>query len=71
MVVPYLATRAFKWNYPLKVFEYLQLGRPILASDNPGNVTIAGRYVGRIALFQSGDIDNFVFVATKMTGAVK
>lgn len=64
LVVPYLATRAFKWNYPLKLFEYLQLGRPILASDNPGNVAIAERYNGRIALFRSGDIDDFIRTAS-------
>ena len=60
LVVPYLATRAFKWNYPLKVFEYLQLGRPILASDNPGNVAVASRYAGRITLFRSGDAADLV-----------
>ena len=60
LVVPYLATRAFKWNYPLKVFEYLQLCRPILASDNPGNVAVASRCARRITLFKSGDVDDFV-----------
>lgn len=60
LVVPYLATRAFKWNYPLKIFEYLQLGRPILASDNPGNVAVAKRYDGRIMLFKSGDVADLV-----------
>ena len=63
LVVPYLATRAFKWNYPLKLFEYLQLGCPIIASDNPGNVAIAERYKGRIILFKSGDVEDFVRVA--------
>ena len=60
LVVPYLATRAFKWNYPLKLFEYLQLGRPILASDNPGNSSVSERYSGRVELFKSGDIGDFV-----------
>lgn len=55
LVVPYLPTHALKWNYPLKLFEYLQLGRPILASDNPGNVAISRRFPGRISLFRSGD----------------
>lgn len=55
LIVPYLATRAFKWNYPLKLFEYLQLEHPILASDNPGNAAIAERFCGRITLFKSGD----------------
>ena len=60
LVVPYLPTHAFKWNYPLKLFEYLQLDRPILASDNPGNAAIAKRFEGRIGLFKSGDVDDFV-----------
>ena len=63
MVVPYLATHAFKWNYPLKLFEYLQFGHPILASDNPGNAAIAARYPGRITLFKSGDVDDLIRVA--------
>lgn len=57
LVVPYLPTRALKWNYPLKLYEYLQIGRPIVSSDNPGNVTIAAKYPGRITLFKSGDVD--------------
>ena len=60
LIVPYLATRAFKWNYPLKLFEYLQLERPILASDNPGNAAIAKRFCGRITLFNSGDTHDLV-----------
>lgn len=55
LLVPYMPTRSLKWNYPLKLFEYLSLGRPILASDNPGNVDVAKRSAGRIALFKSGD----------------
>ena len=57
LVVPYLPIRALKWNYPLKLYEYLQIGRPIVSSDNPGNVTIAAKYPGRITLFKSGDVD--------------
>ena len=67
LVVPYLATHAFKWNYPLKLFEYLQIGRPILASDNPGNSAVAERYSGRIALFKSGNVDDLVLKAMKMS----
>ncbi|MGN0854411.1 MAG: glycosyltransferase [Kiritimatiellia bacterium] len=66
LVAPYLATRAFKWNYPLKLFEYLRLGRPILASDNPGNVAVAKRYDGRITLFKSGDVAAFVEKASEV-----
>jgi len=66
LVVPYLATRAFRWNYPLKLFEYLQIGRPILASDNPGNALVAERYSGRIELFRSGDVLDFVEKAKSM-----
>ena len=71
LVVPYLATRAFKWNFPLKLFEYLQIGRPILASDNPGNASVSERYVGRIELFKSGDIDDFAKKAKLLLGRVK
>ncbi len=55
LLVPYLPMRSLKWNYVLKIFEYLQLGRPVLASDNPGNVVVAERFPGRIVLFRSGD----------------
>ncbi len=60
LVVPYLPVRSLKWNYPLKLFEYLQLGRPILASDNPGNAAVAARFPERILLFKSGDAHSFV-----------
>ena len=60
LVVPYLNTHALKWNYPLKLFEYLQLGRNIVASDNPGNAEIARKFPGRITLFRSGDVDDLV-----------
>jgi glycosyltransferase involved in cell wall biosynthesis len=60
LLVPYLPVRSLKWNYVLKLFEYLQLGRPIIASDNPGNVAVAKRVAGRIQLFESGNIDDFI-----------
>lgn len=58
LLVPYLPVPSLKWNYPLKLFEYLSLGRPILASDNPGNAAVAERFPGRIRLFRSGDADD-------------
>ena len=71
LVVPYLGTHALKWNYPLKVFEYLQIGRPVLASDNPGNVAVAERHAGRITLFKSGDVGELVQKAMEMTETAK
>ena len=71
LVVPYLATRAFKWNFPLKLFEYLQIGRLILASDNPGNALVSERYSGRIELFKSGDVVDFAKKARLLLGRVK
>lgn len=60
LVAPYLNVPSLKWNYVLKLFEYLKLGRPILASDNPGNAAVAQKYPGRIILFQSGLAEDFV-----------
>lgn len=60
LLVPYLPVRSLKWNYVLKLFEYLQLGRPIIASDNPGNVAVAKRVPGRIRLFESGKVESLV-----------
>lgn len=62
LVVPYLPVPSLKWNYPLKIFEYLDLGRLIMASDNPGNAAIAKRYPGKIKLFHSGSVDDFIRV---------
>lgn len=66
LVVPYLPVPSLKWNYPLKLFEYLDIGRPIIASDNPGNAGIAKQYPGKIELFRSGCVDDFVRVAENM-----
>ena len=60
LLAPYLPVRSLKWNYVLKLFEYLQLGHPIVASDNPGNVKVAERYPGRIRLFKSGNVESLV-----------
>ena len=60
LVAPYLNVPSLKWNYVLKLFEYLELGRPILASDNPGNAELAKRFPGRITLFRSGDVVDFL-----------
>ena len=60
LVAPYLNVPSLKWNYVLKLFEYLKLGRPVLASDNPGNAAVAQKYPGRIILFQSGLAEDFV-----------
>ncbi len=56
LLVPYLPMRSLKWNYVIKIFECLSLGRPIVASDNPGNKAVAEKYSGRISLFKSGDV---------------
>lgn len=60
LVALYLNVPSLKWNYVLKLFEYLKLGRPILASDNPGNAAVALKYPGRITLFKSGSAEDFV-----------
>ena len=60
LLAPYLPVRSLKWNYVLKLFEYLLLGRPIIASDNPGNVAVAKRVPGRIRLFESGKLESLV-----------
>ena len=55
LLVPYLPVRSLKWNYVLKIFEYLRLGRLVLASDNPGNVSVSEKFPGRVVSFKSGD----------------
>lgn len=65
LVVPYLPVPSLKWNYPLKMFEYLDLGHPIIASDNPGNAAIAKQYPGKIKLFHGGSVDDFIRVVEK------
>ena len=60
LLVPYLPVRSLKWNYVLKLFEYLQLACPVIASDNPGNVEVARRYCGRITLFKSGNVNDLI-----------
>ena len=70
LVVPYLPTRALKWNFPLKLFEYLMLGQPILASDNPGNSEIAKRYPGRISLFKSGCVEEFCSISMRLLAEI-
>ena len=66
LLAPYLPVRSLKWNYVLKLFEYLQIGHRILASDNPGNVAVAERFPGRIELFRSGDVKDLVWKIAKM-----
>ena len=66
LVAPYLNVPSLKWNYVLKLFEYLELGRPILASDNPGNSVVAAKFPGRIVLFKSGDPQDFITQAQKL-----
>ena len=52
--------------YGTIMFEYLELGRPILASDNPGNSAVAAKFPGRIFLFKSGDPQDFITQAQKL-----
>ena len=36
LIHPYLAVPSLKWNYPLKLVEYMSMGRAIVAADLPG-----------------------------------
>ena len=38
-VSPLHAIEQFKWSYPVKILEYLSVGRPVVASDLPGHRT--------------------------------
>jgi glycosyltransferase involved in cell wall biosynthesis len=51
---PYLAVPSLKWNYPLKVVEYMSLGRALVASDLPG-VSQYIRNQENGLLFKAGD----------------
>lgn len=68
LLVPYLPVPSLKWNYPLKLFEYLELGRPIVASDNPGNAAVEAQFPNRIKLFESGNAESLWKVLRNLSG---
>jgi glycosyltransferase involved in cell wall biosynthesis len=54
---PYLAMPSLKWNYPLKLIEYMSMGQAIVAGDTPG----VRNYISDGAnglLFTAGDVQD-------------
>ena len=64
---PYLAVPSLKWNYPLKVVEYMSAGRAIVAADSPGvRAYIADGENG--LLFRAGDPEELAKALGKILG---
>jgi len=64
---PYLAMPSLKWNYPLKVVEYMSLGRALVAPDLPG----VNRYIRNQEnglLFKAGDVKDLSMLLRSIAG---
>ena len=52
LIHPYLAVPSLKWNFPLKLVEYMSLGRAIVAADLPG-----------VSAYITSDVNGLLFSA--------
>jgi glycosyltransferase involved in cell wall biosynthesis len=57
-VCPLHNIEQYKWSYPVKVYEYMALGVPIIASDLPGTVAIIKPEIDAL-IYKAGDVDGF------------
>jgi glycosyltransferase involved in cell wall biosynthesis len=60
----YLDVPSLRWNFPLKVLEYMALGKTIVAAELPGVRELIQDGVNGL-LFKPGDIDDFCRVLEK------
>lgn len=67
LLMPYLDVPSLRWNYPLKLAEYFQLGRCVVAADMPGaRAYVADQENGR--LFRAGSADDLRRVLEELLG---
>ena len=67
LLFPYLCVPSLKWGYPLKLAEYFQLGRCVVAADTPGaRAYVADQENGR--LFRAGSADDLRRVLEELLG---
>ena len=67
LLYPYLAVPSLQWNYPLKLAEYMSLGRAIVAADLPGARTYIENGSNGL-LFRAGDLDALMKTLGKIAG---
>jgi len=63
----YLDVPSLRWNYPLKVLEYMALGETIVAADLPGVRDLIQDGVNGL-LFKPGDVDDLCRALEKAIG---
>jgi glycosyltransferase involved in cell wall biosynthesis len=63
----YLNVPSLRWNYPLKVLEYMALGKTIVAADLPGVRDLIQDGVNGL-LFKPGDVDDLCRALEKAIG---
>ena len=66
-IYAYLDVPSLRWNYPLKVLEYMALGKTIVAADLPGVRDLIQNGVNGL-LFKPGDVNDLCRALEKAIG---
>jgi glycosyltransferase involved in cell wall biosynthesis len=64
---PYLAVPSLKWNYPLKIVEYMSMDRAIVAGDTPGVRSYITDEANGL-LFKAGDVEDLCSKLSRIVG---